>query len=149
MCRAVFVQKAARVYRARMRARDYNIIKVPEVCRGVQKINLFPFCQFSIPFTFGSVCSLYRSFGAWPEIAKLEFNFSGPMLGHQSEAIRFRFTATRNGGVAGGGGGGGAPPPPPPAALKTGAPKCGEGAKMTAEVCMVLKVKLAWNTLFK
>ena len=30
-----------------------------------------------------------------------------------------------------------------PAALKTGAPKCGEGAKMTAEVCMVSQSKVS------
>ena len=33
------------------------------VYRGVQKINLFTLCQFN------GACSLYRSFGAWPEIA--------------------------------------------------------------------------------
>ena len=30
-----------------------------------------PFGQLSIPFTFDGAHSLYRSFGAWPEIAKI------------------------------------------------------------------------------
>ena len=38
---------------------------------GVQKKNLFMFCQFNIPFTFDGACLLYRSFGAWPEIAEV------------------------------------------------------------------------------
>ena len=51
---------------------------VPEgsfVYRGVQKINLFTFCHFNVHFTIDGACSLYMSFQAWPEIAKLSFFF--------------------------------------------------------------------------
>ena len=37
--------------------------------------------------------------------------------------------------------------PSSPVALKTRAPKYREGAKMTAEVCMILKVKLACKAI--
>ena len=52
----------------------------------VQKINLFPFCQFSIPFTFDGACWLYRS--------QALVLFSGPKLAHQSEAIRLQYATT-------------------------------------------------------
>ena len=49
----------------------------------------------------------------------------------------------RSGGVAGGGGGGGG------GAIDPRAPKCGEDAKMTAEVCMVSQSKPGMRCLNK
>ena len=58
----------------------------------------------------------------------------------QSSCSRYVHVLVRvSGNVAGGAGG----QLPPPAALKTGAPKCGEGAKITAEVCMVSQSKVS------
>ena len=55
------------------------------VYHGVQKINLFTFCQFNIPCTFDSACSLFRSFGVWPKLPG--FNSFSLVLGQSVNAI--------------------------------------------------------------
>ena len=74
---------------------EYLMSNVTEIIPRVHLstvLYLKSFCQFSIPFTFDGAYMylLHRSFGAWPEIAKLIF-FSGPC---QRQTIRLQYAAT-------------------------------------------------------
>ena len=42
---------------------------IPRLYLSIQKLNLFLFCQFSIPFTFDGAHSLYRSLELGPKLA--------------------------------------------------------------------------------
>ena len=53
----------------------YLMSNVPGVLLGVHLsiavYRKYTFCLFNIPLTCDGACSVYRSFGTWPKIAKL------------------------------------------------------------------------------